>query len=234
MNNKPNIVLVHGAWGDGSSWHKVITNLEKTGHNVFATQLPLTCLDDDVETTRRLAEAQKGPVILVGHSYGGAVITEAANKIPNVAGLVYTAAYAPDAGENLAEMPRHAEPMAMTAAMHADNYGRLWISKEKFAENFCQDVDKTEANIMAAVQKPISTQCFENRLNNAGWKKYPSWYQISQNDRMLSPALQRFMAERIKPQKTISLPTSHASMISYPTEISNLIVQASDHVQANA
>jgi pimeloyl-ACP methyl ester carboxylesterase len=226
MSKKVNVVVVHGAWADGSSWGKVINVLNDAGYNVSATQHQLTSLQDDVEVTRRLAEMQDGATILVGHSYGGAVITEAAGKCPNVKGLVYLAAFAPDAGENLADLSQRAIPAPGNAAVHPDKYGMLWLGKEKFAESFCQDVDEEEAVVMAAIQKPIAIQSFSDKVTVAAWKNLPCWYQVSENDKMIGPEVETFMAERMEPQKTIYLPASHASMISHPKEVAELILEA--------
>jgi pimeloyl-ACP methyl ester carboxylesterase len=230
MANKVNIILVHGAWADGSSWRKVIPVLAKEGYNVLATQHPLTSLADDVEITRRVAEAQEGATLLVGHSYGGAVITEAAGKCANVAGLVYIAAFAPDAGESLGELSQRTNPAPGNLAVHPDRYGTLWIDKNKFRESFCQDIAEDEAAVMATVQKPIAIQCFTDKVTNAGWKNLPCWYQLSEQDQMIASETEAFMAERMKPQKIISLPASHASMMSHPGEIAELVLTACKHL----
>lgn len=230
MANQLNIVLIHGAWADGSSWRKVIPILNEAGYNVTATQHHLTSLKDDVEVTRRLAEAQNGRVILVGHSYGGAIITEVASQCPNAVGLVYIAAFAPDAGENLADLSQRAKPAAGNAAVHPDKYGMLWIDKAKFAESFCQDVDKSEALVMATVQKPIAIQCFSDKATNAGWKNLPCWYQVSDADRMIAPEIEQFMAERMNAKKTIHLHTSHAPMVAQAKEVATFILDACKHV----
>jgi pimeloyl-ACP methyl ester carboxylesterase len=229
MINKPNIVLVHGAWADGSGWSKVIPILQQAGYNVVATQHPLTSLADDVEVTRRLTEAQEGPTLLVGHSYGGAVITEAAHQCPNVVGLVYIAAFAPDEGESLGSLAAAGAPPPGAAAIRPDKYGTLWLDKELFPANFCQDVDEKEAKVMAAAQYPIAARCFADAITNAGWKNLPCWYQVSSNDRMTPPQAEQFMAERIK-ATIISLPASHTPMISMPEEIAGLILTAAQEV----
>jgi len=229
MASKLNIVLVHGAWGDGSHWRKVIPILKDEGYNVVATQHPLTSLSDDAETTRRLAESQEGPTILVGHSYGGAVITEAAGKCPNVVGLVFIAAFAPDENENLGILLGRAEPPPGAAAIRPDKYGYLWLDRNLFADNFCQDCDPVESFVMAAAQKPTFGKCFEDKPTNAAWKNLPCWYQISENDRMIPPATQKFFAERIK-ASTISLPAGHASMASRPNEVADFILKAATEV----
>ena len=230
MSTKPNIVLVHGAWADGSGWSKVIPLLKEAGFNTVVTQLKLTSLADDAETVRRVTETLDGPVLLVGHSYGGAVITESVQFCPNVAGLVYIAGFAPDKGESLAILSSGA-PIAPpgAAAIRPDKYGFLWIDRDMFAENFCGDVDPTEAFIMAATQKPLSVSCFEGQVTNAGWKKLPCWYQVSLNDRMIPPQAEQFMAQRIN-ARTISLPASHASLVSHPDEVAEFILEAATEI----
>jgi pimeloyl-ACP methyl ester carboxylesterase len=224
MAKKPNIVLVHGAWADGSSWNKVITLLLKEGYNVTVTQHPLTSLEDDVETTRRVAEMQDGPTVLVGHSYGGVVITEAAHKCPNVVGLIYIAAFAPNVGESINSLAAGAPPPPGFSAVRPDKYGVLWLDKELMPDNFCQDVEKEEAAVMAVTQQPIAARCFDDKVTNAGWQKLPTWYQISAQDRMIPPPAQQFMGERMK-AKIVFLPTSHAPMVSHPDEIADIIMQ---------
>lgn len=227
MANNMNVVLVHGAWGDGSNWSKVIPLLRKSGLNVVATQNPLTSLGDDAETVRRIAEPLDGPVLLVGHSYGGAIITEAAGKIPNTKGLVYIAAFAPDTDENLGMLLGRTDPPQGAAAIRPDQYGNLWLDRSLFAADFCGDLDETEAFVMAAVQKPTSGKCFEDKPGAAAWKNLPSWYQVSEEDKMIPPVTQHFFAERMK-AATITLDSSHASMLSHPEEIAELIIKAAD------
>ncbi len=233
MTNKPNIVLVHGAWADGSSWSKVIPILKEAGYNTVATQNNLTSLADDAEITRRMAEAQEGPTILVGHSYGGAIITEAAHLCPNVVGLVYIAGFALDEGESLASLSAAGEPPPGAAAIRPDKYGNLWLDREMFPDNFCQDVNKVEAQVMAATQKPLTVKCFEDKITNAGWKNLPCWYQISENDRMIPPGAEHFMASRIK-AKMISLTSSHVAMITHPEEVAEFILQAAKETVGSA
>lgn len=232
MANNINVVLVHGAWGDGSHWRKVIPILKEAGYNVVATQNPLTSLADDAETARRLAESLEGPTILVGHSYGGAIITEAAAKCPNVVGLVYIAAFAPDVNENLGMLLGRTDPPAGAANLYPDKYGFLWIKRDKFAESFSQDCDETDSFVMAAAQKPTSGKCFEDKPTNAAWKNLPCWYQVSENDRMIPPATEHFFAERMK-ATTISLPASHASLASHSKEIANFIVKAAKELSVS-
>jgi pimeloyl-ACP methyl ester carboxylesterase len=230
MSIKPNIILVHGAWADGSSWRKVIPLLKEAGFNVVATQLKLTSLSDDAETVHRAAETFDGPVLLVGHSYGGAVITESVHLCRNVAGLVYIAGFAPDKGESLSLLSSGA-PVAPpgAAAIRPDKYGFLWIDNDLFAINFCGDIDKTEALVMATTQKPLSLVCFQDQISDAGWKKLPCWYQISLNDRMIPPQAEQFMAQRIN-ARSISLPASHASLVSHSKEVADFILEAATEI----
>ncbi len=229
MSDKINIVLVHGAWADGSSWNKVI-NILSEDYNVVATQHALTSLQDDVETTRRLVEAQTGKTVLVGHSYGGAVITEAAHYCATVKALVYIAAFAPDAGENLIELTQRSKQAPGNAAVYPDKYERLWIDKEKFHTAFCADVENEEARAIAAEQKPIAMRCFADKVTTAGWKNLPCWYQISYDDKMIAPELEKFMAERMNAKKIIHINASHASMISRSNEVAALIKEACKHI----
>lgn len=217
-----NIVLVHGAFADGSSWNKVIRLLQAKDYNVTAVQQPLTSLEEDVAITRHVLSLQKGPAILVGHSYGGVIITLAGNE-PNVMGLVYVAAYAPDSGETIAELKSQFAPAAGAAHVHADDQGYLWIDREAYPEFFAGDVDPEEARAMAAVQMPWRVS--GNRISNPAWRTHPTWYQISEQDKMINPELQHFMAQRIG-AKTITLEASHASAVSHPIEIADLIVDA--------
>lgn len=226
MSNKINVVLVHGAWADGSSWSKVIPHLKDAGHNVVAVQNSMNSLAEDAELTRRVTEAQLGSTVLVGHSYGGAVITEAAHLCHNVVGLVYIAGFAPDAGESLASLAAAGTEIPPgAAAIRPDQYGILWLDRDMFPSNFCQDVELSEAEIMAVTQKPIAAKCFEDKITNAGWKNLPSWYQVSEKDRMIPPGAELFMAERMKARK-ISLPSGHASMVSHPEDIADFILKA--------
>ena len=233
MSKKINILLVHGAWADGSCWNKIIPQLSGAGYNVVAAQENLVTLEDDAETIRRAAEALEGPVLLVGHSYGGAIITEAAHLCPNVVGLLYLAGFGIDKGESLSILASSG-PVAPpgAAAFRPDKYGFLWIDREMFADNFCQDVEKTEALIMAATQRPLSVACFEAKITDAGWKKLPTWYVVSLNDRMVPPEAEQFLAQRMN-AKTISLPASHVAMVSHPKEVGEFILSAAKELAAS-
>jgi pimeloyl-ACP methyl ester carboxylesterase len=220
-----NIVLVHGAFADGSSWSRVIPLLEAKGFTVSAVQNPLTSLDEDVATTRRLLARQSVPTILVGHSYAGFVITEAGNA-PNVAGLVYISSYGPDQGESHDDTVKLRSPASGISAIELDSDGFLWIKRDQFQQAFAHDVDAPQARIMAAVQKPVSKKnSFGVPVGVPAWKSRPSSFLISSEDRLINPELQRFMAKRMG-ATTATVPSSHASLVSHPVETANLIAQA--------
>lgn len=225
MGKRPNVVLVHGAWGDGSHWSKMIPVLHGKGFRVSAAQNPLTSLADDIEWTRRLVEAQDGPVLLVGHSYGGAVISGAGHA-PNVAGLVFVAAFAPDEGETVRGLlGRHEQP-AGAKAIRPDQYGFLWLDRRLYKESFCQDLGDDAALIMAATQKPTGVRCFDDKAGPPAWRQRLSWYQVSLEDRMIPPETEQWMAARIGSRKTVELAASHASLAAYPHELVALIEEA--------
>jgi len=225
MANKPNVVFVHGFWGGAAHWAKVILGLNgRGGYSLHAVENPLTSLTDDAERTKKMVKQIDGPVLLVGHSYGGAVITEAGN-LPNVVGLVYVAAFAPDAGESLAQISGwRAAPGGANVAPDSDGY--LWIKQEKFKESFCQDLPEDEALVMAVTQKAPVGSTFGDAVSEPAWKTKPVWYQVSTEDRMINPDSERQMAERMKPQGTIELAASHASLASQPGAIVDLIEEA--------
>ena len=222
-----NIILVHGAWGDGSHWRHVIPALHAKGYRVIAVQNPLTSLQDDVERTSKLAAAQEGPTLLVRHSYGGAVISGAGHA-PNVAGLVFVAAFRRTRAIALGSIFARREPPPGAANIRPDEDGFLWIDPAKFRESFAQDLDETETLVMALSQKPIAGRCFEDQAGQPAWKVRPSWYQISANDRMIPAETQAWMAERINARKTITLQASHASLASQPQAVVALIEEAAE------
>ncbi|MFM5922669.1 MAG: alpha/beta hydrolase [Novosphingobium sp.] len=225
MSDTPNIVLVHGFWGGAAHWAKVIPILHKAGlTRLNAVEMPLTSLADDAERTRKMIAQADGPVLLVGHSYGGAVITEAGNH-PNVAGLVYIAAFAPDAGESPGGITQ-ANPPAGAAAIAPDSDGYLWITQDKYHDNFCQDLTADEALVMAVTQKAPLGSTFGDTITDPAWKHKPCWYQVSENDRMIAPANQDMMSSRMNPKKTIRLAASHASLASQPEAVAALIIEA--------
>lgn len=225
MSNKPTIVLVHGFWGGAAHWGKVIVELTRKGYtNIHAVEMPLTSLADDAERTRKMIVQQSGPVLLVGHSYGGAVITEAGNQ-PNVVGLVYIAAFAPDAGESPGGLTQQHLPAA-APNLAPDSDGFLWLKADKFHQSFCQDLTADEALVMAVTQKAPVASTFGDTISNPAWKNKPSWYQISTEDHMIHPDNQRQMSARLGAKKIITLDASHASLASRASEVAAFIDEA--------
>jgi pimeloyl-ACP methyl ester carboxylesterase len=220
------VVLVHGAFADATGWAKVILGLEEKGYNVIAVQNPLISFTDDVATTRRVIDAQTGPVVLVGHSYGGAVITAAALGTSKVKALVYVAAFAPDVGESLkALLEQH--PSKIGAALVADAAGFLSIDRAKFKEAFAGDVSDAEQRVMAATQKPINSQIFGYQAQDSAWKKLPSWYLVASEDQAINPALQRKFSQRMS-AKTREVKSSHVPFMSRPADVVSIIEAAAN------
>jgi len=222
---KPTIILVHGAWADGTSWQHVIPPLEQDGYNVIAVNNPLTSLADDIAMTKRVIDSQKGPIVLVGHSYGGAVITGAAYNNTNVKALVYVAAFAPDSNETLGTLLDKFGPSPLLAAIVPDASGFLYLDRSKFQEVFAKDVPDQEALVMAATQKPINGSIFNQKIENPAWKTIPSWYLVAKEDQAIKPELQQFMAKRIN-AKISEIDASHVAYISHPKEVVKLIEEA--------
>src|SRR5262245_32851804 len=224
------VVLVHGAFADASGWSRVIPILERDGYFVTAVQIPLTSLPDDVATAKRVVDAQKGPVVLVGHSYGGAVITGAAAGSPNVKALVYLAAFAPEAGEPLGEPGKKFAQPPLNSALVPDSAGSLYIDRAKFHDAFCKDLPDAEARVMAATQKPLAGSVFEASVSTAAWKTVPSWYVVSSQDRAIHPELERFYAKRIG-ATTSEIAASHVAFLSHPREAAKVIEAAARAAQ---
>lgn len=225
MSTRPTVVLVHGFWGGAAHWGRVIVELSRRGiTELRAVELPLTSLADDAERTRKMVAQVQGPVLLVGHSYGGAVITEAGNAA-NVMGLVYIAAFAPDAGESPGGLTQQHLPVA-APNLEPDSDGYLWIKADKFHESFCQDLSADDALVMAVTQKAPLASTFGDNISNPAWRHKPSWYQISSQDHMIAPANQQMMSARMKPRKVITLDASHASLASHAREVAALIEEA--------
>src|SRR5438552_387703 len=218
-----NVVLVHGAYADGSCWSEVIARLQQAGMRATAVQNPLTSLADDVEATRRILALQDGPTVLVGHSWAGTVISEAGVN-PKVSALVYVAARAPDAGEDYAALAASfPTPPASAGLVKSDGFAQL--SEEAFVRDFAGDLDPAKARVLYAVQGRISDTLFASRTTAAAWKLKPSSYAVSKQDRTTSPELQRFLANRMH-AKTIEVDASHLSLITHPQEITDLILNA--------
>ncbi len=219
-----NVVLVHGAFADGSSWSKVIPLLEAKGLHVVAVQNPLNSLADDVAATKRAIANANGPVLLVGHSYGGAVITAAGNDA-KVSALVYVAAFAPGDGESVADLGKDYPPPPGMAEEIADAAGFISLTAKGVDEDFAPDLPAAERKLIAATQGPTAAVVFGTKIEQAAWKSKPAWYVVASNDRMIPPALQRAMAQKIK-AKSISIAASHVPMLSHPAEVAAFIAQA--------
>ncbi len=219
-----NIVLVHGAWADGSCWSRVIALLEAKGFHVVAVQNPLTSFADDVAATKRIIALQDGPVILVGHSYAGVVITEAGND-PRVVGLVYVAAFAPAEGESINSVSKPYPPAPLGSELHLDAEGFLTATPKGIAEDMAQDLPASERQILTATQGQTAAAVLGATVTTAAWKSKPSWALIAGNDRAIPPELEKDEATAIK-ATSITVPCNHLAMLSHPREVAELIEQA--------
>lgn len=218
-----NVVLVHGAYADGSSWSEVIERLQAAGLTVAAVQNPLDSLADDIAHTRRILAMQDGPTILVGHSFAGTVITEAGTDA-GVVGLVYIAARAPDAGEDYAALTKKfPTPPANSGLAYEQGFGGL--TEHAFLNDFANGVDPVKARALYAVQGRVSETLFTERVTEAAWRSKPCWYAVSRQDRTTSPELERFLADRMS-ATTIEIDSGHLSILTHPQEVTDLIMQA--------
>jgi pimeloyl-ACP methyl ester carboxylesterase len=223
-------ILVHAAWADASSWNKVTTPLRELGIRVRAAQIPLTSLSDDVVALKRLLRQVEGPVLLVAHSYAGAVITAAGADNPHVKGLVYIAAIVPDEGETVGALFQRAEPQPNTRPQLAPTAdGFLWLPPGAFADAVAPDASKDETALMQINQHPIALKCLGEPMTVPAWKQKPSWFLVSEKDRMIVPAVQHFMAERIG-ARVHSCDTDHSPLASAPESVVRVIVEAANAV----
>ncbi|HEY4078253.1 MAG TPA: alpha/beta hydrolase [Rhizomicrobium sp.] len=225
--NDVSVVLVHGAWADGSSWAKVIGPLVADGFKVVAAPLPLTSFTDDVATLDRTIARLKGPIILVGHAYAGAVI--GATRSEKVKALVYVAALAPDEGETVADVFYRAKPHPQAPKLAPDDDGLIYLPEEAFAAAFAQHASAVELAVLAAVQRPISPACITVAMDRPLWKGCPSWFLVAGEDRMIDPQTQNFMAMRMK-ARMFSLPVDHMPLITAPDAVMDVIVDAAKAV----
>ena len=225
MSDRPSIVLVHGAWADGSSWSGVIERLQTQGFQVRAPQFPLTSLADDVARLRQVLEFQDGPTIVVGHSYGGQIMTALGDEAPNVVGLVYIAAFGLDAGESLGALLSQGPPTPALAHLFTDSRGFGWLSEGDFVNHFAADVDQTWARVMYAAQQPLASSAFTDVMGTPAWKSQPCWYLVAQNDQAIPPDAERQFAQRMG-ATTSEIPSSHVAMVSHPDEVAALVEKA--------
>jgi pimeloyl-ACP methyl ester carboxylesterase len=233
MNARPNIVLIHGAWAEGSCWSGVIERLQADGYHVTAPQFPLTALADDVARLRQVLDRQDGPVIVAGHSYGGQVMTALGADAPNVAGLVYIAAFGLDQGESLGALLAQGPVTPALAHLITDQQGFFWLPEDDFVSHFAGDVDPVTARVMYAVQQPLATAAFGDVMGVPAWKTRPSWYLVAADDEALPPQAERQFAARMG-ATTIEISSSHVAMVSHPGEVAQLIKTAAEAVPATS
>jgi pimeloyl-ACP methyl ester carboxylesterase len=231
LNTQPNIVLVHGAWADGSCWSAVIERLQAGGYNVTAPQFPESSLADDVARLRQVLDRQNGPAIVAGHSYGGQIITALGTDAPNVAGLVYIAAFGLDEGESIGGLLAQGPPTPALAHLDIDKQGFAWLPEEDFVSHFAADVDPAQARVMYAVQQALAASTLEDVMGVPAWKSYPSWYLVAENDEAIPPDAERQFAKRMG-ATTIEIPSGHVAMVSHPSDVAQLIETAAQAVQA--
>jgi pimeloyl-ACP methyl ester carboxylesterase len=227
-----NVVLVHGGFVDGSGWEGVYGILKKKGYKVSVVQNPTISLADDVAATKRIVAAQDGPVVLVGHSYGGVVITEAGND-PKVTRLVYVAAFAPDTGESVNALIKDPPPGAPVPPILPPRDGYLFLDNAKFHDSFAGDVDAERAEFMADSQVPWGVEALEGAVGEPAWRSKPSWYLVASEDKMIPPPAQRFMAERAG-STVVEVAGSHAVYVSRPDAVAELIEAAAIEARAGA
>jgi pimeloyl-ACP methyl ester carboxylesterase len=227
MHARPNIVLVHGAWAEGSSWSAVIERLQADGYRVTAPQFPLTSLADDVARLRHVLALQDGPTVVAGHSYGGQVMTALGNDAPNVVGLVYIAAFGLDEGESLAGLLAQGPPTPALAHQFVDEQGFVWLTPDDFVNHFAGDVDPVKAKVLYAVQQPLAASAFDDVMTVPAWKFLPSWYLVAQDDQALPPDAERMFANRMN-ATTIEVPSGHLAMVSHPAEVAKLTETAAE------
>jgi pimeloyl-ACP methyl ester carboxylesterase len=225
MSALPNIVLVHGAWADGSSWSAVIRRLQADGHRVTAPQFPLAALEDDVARLRRVLALQDGPTVVAGHSYGGQIMTALGADAPNAVALVYVAAFGLDEGESIGQLLGQGPPTPALAHLAIDAEGFAWLPEDDFVGHFAADVDPELARVMHAVQQPLHTNALESVMGTPAWKSLPSWYLVADGDQAIPPDAERLFAKRMG-ATTVEVASNHVAMVSHPEDALALIAQA--------
>jgi pimeloyl-ACP methyl ester carboxylesterase len=231
MDALPNIVLVHGAWADGSSWSAVIERLQGDGYHVTAPQFPLTALTDDVARLRQVLARQKGPTLVAGHSYGGQIITAVGADVPNLAGLIYIAAFGLDEGESIGTLLEQGPPAPALAHLIIDSQGFAWLSEDDFVNRFAADVEPARARVMHAVQQPLAGSALREAMGVPAWKSLPTWCLVADGDQAIPPGAERHFARRMG-ATTVEVPSGHVAMVSHPGDVVNLIEAAAEAVPA--
>jgi len=231
MNGQPNIVLVHGAWADGSSWSAVIERLQAHGYNVIAPQFPESSLASDVARLRQVLSRQNGPTVVAGHSYGGQIMTAMGTDAPNVVGLVYIAGFGLDEGETIGELQAQGPPTPALAHLNIDEQGFAWLPENDFVNHFAADVDPIKAREMYAVQQPLAASALNEVMGVPAWKSQPTWFMVADGDQAIPPDAERQFAARMG-ATTVEVPTNHVAMVSHPDNVVQLIETAAMAVQA--
>jgi pimeloyl-ACP methyl ester carboxylesterase len=229
MNASPNIVLVHGAWADGSSWSAVIESLQADGYTVTAPQFPLTTLAEDVVRLRQVLARQDRPTIVAGHSYGGQIMTALGTDAPNVVGLVYVAAFGLDEGESIGALLTQGPPSPALAHLDVDQQGFAWLPEDDFVNHFAADVDPIKAKVMYAVQQPLAGSALGEVMGVPAWKSLPSWYLVADGDQAIPADAERQFAKRMGAM-TVEVPTNHVAMVSHPDDVVKLVKDAAESV----
>jgi pimeloyl-ACP methyl ester carboxylesterase len=229
MSARPNIVLVHGAWADGSCWSGVIQRLQAAGYNVAAPQFPETSLADDVARLRHVLKRQNGPTVVAGHSYGGQIITSLGTDAPNVVGIVYIAAFGLDEGESIGQLLTQGPPTPALAHLDIDDLGFAWIPEDDFVGHFAGDIDPATARVMFAVQQPLAATTLGDVMGVPAWKSSPTWYLVATGDEAIPPDAERQFAARMG-ASTVEVAAGHVAMVSHPAEVAQLIVTAAEAV----
>jgi pimeloyl-ACP methyl ester carboxylesterase len=228
VSDRPNIVLVHGAWADGSCWSGVVRRLQAAGCHVTAPQFPETSLADDVARLRYVLRRQDGPTLVAGHSYGGQIMTSLGEGAPNVAGLVYVAAFGLDEGESIGGLlGQGGPPPAAIAHLDIDEQGFAWLPEDDFVRHFAADVEPDVARVLHAVQQPLAASALGDVMGIPAWKQHPSWYLVATNDEAIPPDAQRLFAQRMG-ATTVEVPAGHLAMVTKPEEVTELIVTAAE------
>jgi pimeloyl-ACP methyl ester carboxylesterase len=231
MSGRPRIVLVHGAWADGSSWGAVVQGLQADGYTVTAPQFPESSLAADVARLRSVLARQGGPVLVAGHSYGGQIVTALGEDAPNVVGLVYVAAFGLDEGESIGKLLAQAPPSPALAHLEVDEEGFAWLPEDDFVGHFAADVDPVRARVMYAVQQPLAWSALDEVMGVPAWKSHPCWFLIADGDQTIPPDAQRLFAARMK-ATTVEIATNHVAMVSHPDDVLRLIETAAGAVVA--
>jgi pimeloyl-ACP methyl ester carboxylesterase len=233
MTVQPNVVLVHGAWADGSCWSGVIERLQADGYTVTAPQFPESSLAADVARLRQVLHRQDGPTVVVGHSYGGQIMTALGTDAANAVGLVYIAAFGLDEGESIGALAAQGPPTAALAHLDIDAAGFAWLPEEDFVKHFAADVDPVKARVMYAVQQPVAASGFADVMGVPAWKSMPTWFMVATADEAIPPEAERQFAARMG-ATTIELASSHVAMVSHPDEVAQLIETAAMAVRSRS